>query len=453
MEAFTDELPHAVYATRRRHLRAALDGRAALLFAGHAPARNYPANRYPFRASSHFLHLVGRPIEGAALLVDEAGETLFVPRPEVDDAMWHGSGTPRAELESLLGLPVRWLEDLAAATAKSRPITLPAADPADHERLARSLVRSRLLHDDHAIAELRRAAHATALAHLLGMASARPGRTTSEIRATMEAALAARGMTTAYPSIVTPHGEVLHAPSTHRVLGHDDHLLCDVGAETAAGYAGDVTRTYPVSGRFEGPARELYEVVRIAQREAIHASRPGMRFRVVHLTAMRAIAEGLVSLGLLRGDVDERVADGSVALFFPHGIGHLLGLDVHDMEDLGDLAGYPDSRTRSTEPGLRFLRLDRDLAPRMAVTIEPGVYFVPSLIDAPENRRAFKGRVDFAMVDAVRSVRGIRIEDDVLVDDAGPVVLTERVPKLPDEIEGWVGIGLEAYTRLGLEGP
>lgn len=470
MDAFTDELPREVFEVRRAAFRDALGGGSAVLFAGAAAPRNYPANRYPFRASSHFLHLVGRPIEGAAVLVDLAGETLFVPRPGIEDALWHGPGTSRPALESLLGLRVEWLEHLPAALQGRRAATRPALDVdtrklqsellgddagrGEHaEALARALVRCRLHHDDHAIAQLRRAAEATATAHAIGMATARPGRSTSEVCAAMEAVFTARGMTTAYPSIVTPHGEVLHAPLEHRMLRHGDHLLCDVGAETASGYAADVTRTYPVSGRFDGVARELYQVVLAAQREAIHATRPGMRFRVVHLTAMRAMAEGLVAMGVLHGDVDERVADGSVALFFPHGVGHLLGLDVHDMEDLGDLAGYPDGRSRSSAEGLRHLRLDRDLEPRMLVTIEPGVYFVPGLIDAPENRRAFADRVDFAMVDALRFVRGIRIEDDVLVTEAGPRVLTDRAPKAPESLEQWIGIGQEAHALLGLEGP
>lgn len=467
----------ATHAARREALRDALGGLSALLFAGEAPSRNYPANRYPFRASSHFLHLVGAPIERAVLLLGPEGDTLYVPRPEPEDALWHGESPSRESLRERLGIEVRWLEALTGDASLGPVAMLPPSSAAERElrssvlghstpdavdaprasegdrRLARALVDCRLRHDAHAVAELRRAADATTAAHCLGMATTRPGRTTSDVRAAMESVFVARGMTTAYGSIVTPRGEVLHAPPEHRVLRHGDLLLCDVGAEAASGYAADVTRTFPVTGRFDGFARDLYRAVLRAQREAIHACRSGTRYRVVHLIATRSLGCSLIELGLLHGDVEERVADGSVALFFPHGVGHLLGLDVHDMEDLGDLAGYGEGRSRGHDAGLRFLRLDRDLEPGMAVTIEPGVYFVPAILDDPSLRESHRGRVDFALVDAVRELGGIRIEDDILVTDEEPEVLTRRAPKEVSDVERWVGAGLEAYAWLGLEGP
>lgn len=450
MQPFGDEHPSGVYAARRDALRAALAGAPALLFAGEAQPRNYEANRHPFRASSHFLHLVGLGIEGAVLEVGSHRDVLYVPRPSVDDAVWHGPAVARDALGSRLALDVEWLDALPTRTRKHAFLTRPALDATTRarqaewlaqgasvgdDRLARALVACRLRHDDHAIAELRRAARTTAAAHALGMATALPGRTTSDVRAAMEAHFIAAGMTTAYGSIVTPHGEVLHAPPSHRTLRHDDLLLCDVGAETASGYAADVTRTYPVTGRFDTVARELYEAVLGAQRAAIHAARPGMRFRVVHRTAMRAMAEALVGIGLLRGDVDERVADGSVALFFPHGIGHLLGLDVHDLEDLGDRAGYAAGRERTMSGNLRYLRLDRPLEAGMLVTIEPGFYLMPSLLSDPGELAERAHLLDREKLAQLEGLRGIRIEDDVLVTPEGAEVLSRDLPKALDEVE------------------
>jgi Xaa-Pro aminopeptidase len=301
--------------------------------------------------------------------------------------------------------------------------------------LADAVIELRLVHDDAAIAELRRAAAATAAAHAAGPRAARPGVTEAVVQATMEAQLTARGMGCAYPSIVTVHGEILHNDRHDNTLAPGDLLLADVGAETPGGWAGDVTRTWPVSGRYSSTQRDLYQVVLSAQRQAIAAVAPGVRYRNVHLLACQALASGLVDLGVLRGNPIELVADGVLALLFPHGVGHLIGLDVHDMEDLGDRAGYAPGRTRATEFGLRFLRLDRDLAPGMAVTIEPGLYLVPAILDDPKLAKLAAGRLDRARLAAFGDVRGIRIEDDVLVTGAGAEVLTAAIAKAPDDIE------------------
>jgi Xaa-Pro aminopeptidase len=309
-----------------------------------------------------------------------------------------------------------------------RPLAPGRLDPVD-EPLADAVIALRLRHADAAVADLRLAADLTGHAHRAGLRATAPGRRESFVQAAMEAVLTARGSGTAYPSIVTVHGHILHNEAHDQVLAEEDLLLADVGAESPGGFAGDVTRTWPVGGRFSPDQADLYDVVLGAQRAAIGAVAPGVRYRDVHLAATRALAEGLVALGILHGDPAERAGDGSVALLFPHGVGHLLGLDVHDMEDLGDRAGYAPGRSRSADPGLRYLRLDRDLQEGMAVTIEPGLYFVPGLIDDPERRRAAAGRVDWTRVDRYRRARGIRIEDDVLVTATGAEVLTAAIPK------------------------
>jgi Xaa-Pro aminopeptidase len=453
-----DDLTRNACERRRGRLAAELGNRPALIAAGTPRPRNYAANLYPFRASSHFLYLIGAPLRGGIALYDGTAWTLYLPEPGVDDALWEGAQPSLEEIAEGLGVPVRPLSRLAGSIRGRAVATLPAPDLetcAEQSRLlgreirrgvldvldaplADALIAMRLVHDDAAVAELRKAAEATAAAHRAGMRATRPGLTEAAVRAVMEAALTARGMGWAYPSIVTVHGEVLHNERHDNVIAEGDLLLADVGAETPGGWAGDVTRTWPVSPTYTTPQRELYQVVLSAQRQAIAAVSPGARYKNIHLLACQAIAGGLVELGVLRGNPIELVADGVLALLFPHGVGHLLGLDVHDMEDLGDRAGYAPGRARATEFGLRFLRLDRDLQPGMAVTIEPGIYLAPAILDDPALSKKAAGRLDRQRLAAFAGeggVRGIRIEDDVLVTNEGSEVLTAGIPKTPDEIE------------------
>jgi Xaa-Pro aminopeptidase len=444
----------SAFATRRARLAALLGNRPALLPSGVARPRNYIANTFPFRAQSHFLYLFGLPLRGAYGLWDGAAWTVFAHAPDTDGSLWHGAEPGLDELAQALGCQVRPLEQLTAAVP-AQTATLPAPDletnralsdclgrPIDRETfaaidepLADAMIELRLCHDAAAVAELEKAAAATAEAHYAGMAATRPGIRESVVRAAMESALIARGMTVAYGSIVTVHGEVLHNEVHHHLLGPTDLVLADVGAETPAGWAGDVTRTWPVAGRYSPTQRDLYDVVFHAQARTIAAVRPGVRYRNLHLLAATAMAEGLVALGILRGDPAELVADGVAYLLFPHGVGHLLGLDVHDMEDLGDRAGYAPGRKRSTEFGLRYLRLDRDLAPGMAVTIEPGLYIVPAILADPQLTARAGDRLDRARLGQFSDVRGIRIEDDVLVTAGGSEVLTRAIPKSRAAIE------------------
>jgi Xaa-Pro aminopeptidase len=229
----------------------------------------------------------------------------------------------------------------------------------------------------------------------------------------------------AYASIVTVQGEVLHNNHYHHALKPGDLLLADVGAETASGWAADVTRTWPVSGKFSSTQRDLYDVVLAAHDVCIEQVRPGVEYRDIHLLAAKVIAAGLVDLGILRGQAEDLVDIDAHALFFPHGVGHLLGLDVHDMEDFGDLAGYEAGRVRSDRFGLGYLRLDRPLRPGMAVTIEPGFYQVPAILNDPERREKYQQVVNWERLAEFADVRGIRIEDDVLVTETGHEVLTD----------------------------
>ena len=307
------------------------------------------------------------------------------------------------------------------------------------------MIDLRLIHDNAALASLREAARATCLAHLAGMRATRPGVSEHVIRGAMEGAVLQEGMVTSYPPIVTTRGEILHNNLHHHTLADGDLLLADVGAEFE-GWAGDVTRTWPVSGTFSATQRAMYELVLASQLAAIDMVRPGTRYRDIHLEASRVLTRGLVDEGILSGDVDGLVERGAHALIFPHGVGHIIGLDVHDMEDLGDLAGYEEGRVRAEQFGLGYLRLDRDLAPGMMVTIEPGFYRVPAILESAAIAGPFieDSTLDLAALERFADVRGIRIEDDVLCTEGDPEVLTDAVPKSVQAVQDAVTGGQPA---------
>jgi Xaa-Pro aminopeptidase len=454
--------PSAVFVARRRALAARHAG-PALIAAGLPSARNYRANTFPFRAKSHFLYLLGASIPGAALLLAGGRSTLFAEPEGEGDALWHGprptfeelreelqvdAVRPLEELDAALGAvgaPVATLptEDARSAAWLSarvgRPIAASSGDAlaegSPDVDLAEAMIALRLTHDEAAVAQLRAAAEVSARAHVLGMCATRPGGTEAEVAGVMVGALKREGMDLAYGPIVTVHGEVLHNEHHHGALAAGDLLLADVGGETPEGWAADITRTWPVTGTFSPTQRALYDVVLSAQRAAIDRVRPGVRYREVHATAKRAIVEGLRSLGIFRGDVDGLLERGAAAIFFPHGVGHLLGLDVHDMEDLGDRAGYAPGRTRAKAFGDCYLRLDRDLAPGMAVTIEPGFYQVPAILRDARYVGAVGEDLRRDVLARYADVRGIRIEDDVLCTAGEPEVLTRSVPKEASEVE------------------
>lgn len=455
----------------RRTKLAALVAFPVLLWSGQSSPRNFRANTFPFRASSHFLYFAGLPLENAVIRLEGGRLTLFMDDASPASALWHGETPKRDEIAVAIGahdayplsalkpaknqqgedglvMPSTWAKGAAtiavqdAQTRADQSMTFQRSILLDVNRiegidleLARAIVSLRMTHDELALAELRKAATVSIAAHNVGMASTRTAHVEAEIRAAMEGVIMANGMSCAYSSIVTVHGEVLHNDQYHHSIQSGDLLLADVGAETASGWASDITRTWAVSGKFSPTQRSLYNVVLAAHDACIAAIRPGVEYRDLHLLAARTIATGLIDLGILRGQVEDLMAQDAHALFFPHGVGHLLGLDVHDMEDLGDLAGYETGRTRSDRFGLNYLRLDRPLQPGMVVTIEPGFYQVPAILHDPERRANYQDVVNWDRLAQFADVRGIRIEDDVLVTETGAEVLTAALPTDADAIE------------------
>ena len=427
-------------------------------WSGQAAARNFPANRYPFRASSHFLYFAGLSIERAVLLLLDGRSILFWDQPTVDDALWHGPEPSRSALAAQIGVDADYpLGELAAQlgdrvaevatiavqspiarahqeTILGRSLPQPAAATGSDGALVDAIVAVRSTHDALALSEMRRAAAIAVAAHRAGLAATPRATTEAAVRAAIEATMVAQAASPSYNSIVTVRGEVLHNERYHNPLRPGDLLLVDAGAEPASGWASDITRTWPVSGQFSATQRAVYEVVLAAHDACVAAVRPGVEYRDIHHRAALVLAEGLADLGILRGQPADLVDRDAHALFFPHGVGHLLGLDVHDMEDLGDRAGYGAGRTRSDRFGWCFLRLDRPLETGMVVTIEPGFYQVPGLLQDPARRDRYQDCINWERLADFADVRGIRIEDDVLVTDSGAAVLTADLPTTPDAI-------------------
>lgn len=445
-----------VYADRRRRLRAAM-GDAVILIPGHAEApRNYRANPYEFRQNSHFLYFGGHALPDLALLLTPDAEILFGEEATLDDIVWTGPLPTLRELAEAIGvaqvmplsklgdeikktdvhyLPPYRAESLLSLSRWLRRTPDETAAGASR-RLMEAVAGMRLCKEPREVERIEWALDVSAEMYEAALGAMIPGATEQDVVAAMTAAALFHGCAQSFTPIVTIHGEVLHNHSYGHVMTEDSLLLVDSGVETPDGYASDITRTFPVSGRFSARQKEIYEIVLAGQTAAIAACRPGVSFADVHRTACRTMAAGLVELGLLRQNADDIVEAGAHALFFPHGLGHLLGLDVHDMEDLGDIAGYEPGTVRSTQFGLNFLRMNRILKPGMVFTVEPGIYFIPELVRQWRARGENAAFVDYDRVERYLGLGGVRIEDDVLVTDEGCRVLGRRpIPKTVADVE------------------
>jgi Xaa-Pro aminopeptidase len=458
-------------ASRRRALSETV-GRPILLVGSGVRMRNLPMTHLPFRQDSTFLYFTGCTAPNAALLLAHGQETLFLPEHSASDALWHGQVESLADTAGKLGFSdVRPVGALAEACAphKGKLVSLPVPDVRRTE-LARKLtgqpLEFGLLHGDSRLvdsvialrrvlapeehAEMRAAARITGAAHRAVMAATRPGRHERELRALFEGVLTAAGLTSAYHPILTVRGEVLHNFHATNRLEAGQLLLLDGGAEATSGYATDVTRTWPVDGRFSARQRAAYDAVLAAEMTAIEQVRAGVRYRDVHLAACRVLARWLADEGILTCDPDLAVEAGAHALFLPHGVGHLIGLDVHDLENFGDQAAYAPGRKRSSQFGTGYLRLDLDLEPGMVVTIEPGFYIVPAILNDASLTERFAKMVDLDRARSWMGFGGIRIEDDVAVTTAAADVLTGDIPKDPTELEALIGTG-DLTIPSGLE--
>ena len=446
----------ALYAERRRRLTARLSDHPVILANGWERLRN-PSNTFNFRGESHVIYLAGQLPPGAFLTLHGGDVRVYLEPISVEDAVWSGPGESWTVLEGLHEAVVHplseldgYVEELGTDNWASLPVQDPRAqsflcrmlkrtpdingDERD-KRLAEALVECRLINDAASIAELRCAGCLSVEAHLAGMRAVKAGRDECDVLAAMMRILNRAGASVSFAPIITMAGERLHQPRVGGTLRDGALLLVDFGAETASGWAGDITNTWPIAGKFTKEQRAVFDIVVSAYNECVSMLKPGRRYLDVHMRAAEVLAEGLKDLGILRGSVSELLERDAHAFFFPHGIGHLMGLDVHDMEDLGDLAGYQKGRTRSKRFGLNCLRLDRDLCQGMVMTVEPGLYFIPELLDNPKIHAEYGDCIDWEKVELYRGVRGIRFERDHLITADGSECLTPGLPADAAEIE------------------
>ncbi len=457
------------YTLRRNRLKEQLKEGLVLIMGNVDVPMNYRSNIYPFRQDSNFLYFFGLDYPGLAGLVDvESGEeVIFGDDVTLDDIIWMGPQPSLKERAALAGVnKVEAFSQLAQvmehARAKKRrihflppyraenklllsdllgisPDSLQQAASVD---LIRAVVALRSIKEEQEVKELEKAMDVAWEMHTTAMKMARPGICEKEIAGVVEGIAISHGGRLSFPLILSMNGEILHNHDHSNKLEAGRLLLVDGGAHNAMYYATDHTRTMPVGGRFSSRQKDIYQIVLDAQTASIEAIRPDVTFKGIHLLAVETIASGLKSLGLMKGDVSRAVEQGAHALFMPHGLGHMMGLDVHDMEDLGEAyVGYDDEVKRSEIFGTAFLRLGRRLQQGFVLTVEPGIYFIPALVDQWEQEGKFKDFINYDKVRDYLGFGGIRIEDDILVTAEGYREMGKPIPKTIQELEAIVGKG------------
>ena len=305
------------------------------------------------------------------------------------------------------------------------------------EEFIKAVVSLRLIKEECEIAELDKACNIGYAMHYTAMKMARLGMVEQELVGVMEGIAISQGLMPSFPIILSQNGETLHNHSHHQVLTDGRLIVIDAGAETNSNYCSDFTRTIPSSGKFTTRQKEIYDIVAAANNHVIEISRPGISYTDVHLSMARIMAQGLKDLNILKGDVDEIVANGAQALMMPHGLGHNMGMDVHDMEDLGEnYVGYDDNYKRSTQFGLGSLRMGKMLEKGHVITDEPGIYFIPALIEKWKNEGTNAQFINFDVLEKYYDFGGIRLEDDILITDEGCRLLgSKRLPITTEEVE------------------
>ncbi len=456
-----------IYVSRRKRLLEKLsDGVILFLGNGESPM-NYTDNTYHFRQDSSFLYFIGLDFPGLAAVLDtESGEQiLFGDDVEIDDIIWMGPQEPMAIKAARVGVEqVRRFADLGeflgAAIRKGRKIHFLPPYRAENKLLLHQLtgiavdrqkeyasipltngvVALRSIKEPCEIEEIEIACATGYKMHVKAMKMARPGMWEQKIAGKIEGIAASGGKMVSFPVILSQNGDTLHNHDHSQILEKGRLLMVDAGAESPMHYASDFTRTIPVGGHFSQKQREIYDIVLAANNKATELIRPGVTYLSVHLAVAEVIVSGLKNIGLMKGDVKEAVAQGAHALFFPHGLGHMLGLDVHDMEDIGQIyVGYDDEVRPVKQFGTGYLRLGRRLQPGFVITNEPGIYFIPALIDKWKTEGINSSFINFSKAEEYKGFGGIRLEDDILVTSDGARILGERIPIDPEEVEALAG--------------
>lgn len=457
------------YVNRRARLRSLVNDGIIIIFGNNESPCNYPSNGYyPFRQDSSFLYYFGLNRDGlvGVIDIDNNSETVFGNDIDIEDIVWYGSVDSVHDLAAQVGVehtaPMRALKNTCneALRQKRRIHFLP---PYRHDikiqifdllgihpvqqkeaasmELIKAVVSMRSVKEQQEIEELERAAEIGYLMHTTAMRLTRPGVTEKFVGGQVDGIAHSYGAMTSFPTIYSQHGEIMHGNPSMSVLQAGRLALCDAGAETINNYCSDNTRTMPVSGTFTQRQLEIYSIVEACHDHVLEVAKPGVKYFDVHLAVCRLMTERLKELGLMKGDTDEAVAAGAHAMFLPHGLGHMMGMDVHDMEGLGQTNVGFDEETRPNleQFGTNALRMGRRLQKGFVVTDEPGIYFIPALIDEWKAGGHCKEFINFDLLETYKDFGGIRIEDDILITEDGCRFIGEnRIPYHPKDVEAFM---------------
>ena len=457
------------YVNRRARLRSLVNDGIIIIFGNNESPCNYPSNGYyPFRQDSSFLYYFGLNRDGlvGVIDIDNNSETVFGNDIDIEDIVWYGSVDSVHDLAAQVGVehtaPMRALKNTCneALRQKRRIHFLP---PYRHDikiqifdllgihpvqqkeaasmELIKAVVSMRSVKEQQEIEELERAAEIGYLMHTTAMRLTRPGVTEKFVGGQVDGIAHSYGAMTSFPTIYSQHGEIMHGNPSMSVLQAGRLALCDAGAETINNYCSDNTRTMPVSGTFTQRQLEIYSIVEACHDHVLEVAKPGVKYFDVHLAVCRLMTERLKELGLMKGDTDEAVAAGAHAMFLPHGLGHMMGMDVHDMEGLGQTNVGFDEETRPNleQFGTNALRMGRRLQKGFVVTDEPGIYFIPALIDEWKADGHCKEFINFDLLETYKDFGGIRIEDDILITEDGCRFIGEkRIPYHPKDVEAFM---------------
>lgn len=457
------------YIARREKLKKSVGSGLILLLGNDESPMNYADNGYHFRQDSTFLYFfaLNNPFLAGVMDCDSGEEIIFGNDLTVEDFVWMGPQPTIAGQSSKVGVPktgdiASLVVLLEEAKARGRKIHyLPPYRPENKIKLFEwlgiqpgetkamasvelilAVVNQRNYKSAEEIAEIRYACDISVDMHTLAMRMVKPGVTEAQIAAAVYETALAAGCQISFPIIATINGQTLHNHYHGNILQEGNLFLLDAGAETAMGYAGDLSSTVPVNGKFSSHQKDIYSICLDSHNTAISMLKPGIPFKEVYFEASRVITRGLKDLGLMKGNVDDAVTHGAHALFFPCGLGHMMGLDVHDMEDLGEaFVGY-DGEAKSLQFGLKSLRLGRKLEPGFVLTIEPGIYFIPELIDSWKTSKLHYDYINYEKVEKYRYFGGLRNEEDFLITETGCELLGKPKPKSVEDVEAEWAKGL-----------
>lgn len=459
-----------IYINRRNKLKKLVKSGLILVLGNEDAPMNYTDNTYHFRQDSTFLYFFGIDLQGLAGVIDldNNREILFGDDFSIDDIIWMGPKPSLREQASKVGIsdtrPAKELFSFIKDALKQKRkihftppyrfrniikladlLNIHHNEVKNHAslELTKACIELRSIKEPCEIEEMERHMSVAREMHTTAMKMASPGIQEQKIAGVLEGISMSGGGIISFPVICSVRGETLHNHYHGNILKEGDLLLVDAGSESPKHYATDHTRTTPVSGKFTDLQRQVYQIVLDANDKVREATRPEVPYRDIHLLACKVIAAGLKDMGLMKGEIEEAVAAGAHALFMPHGIGHMIGLDVHDMEDYNDtLVGYDEEIKRSTQFGLSALRMGRRLKPGFTITNEPGIYFIPALIDKWKADKKFTQFINYDKVEAMKGFGGIRLEDDILVTESGARILGQRIPITVEEVEQIAGSGV-----------